>query len=123
MLVPTAIIIDDDKETVEIFSEYLKIIKVNVIGIGYNGKMAVDLYRTQRPDVVFLDLLMPDYDGIFALEHIRKINPDAYVVVITAYLDDAKELAFEHLKPNRIIIKPFEIKELINVVDVVRNTK
>ncbi len=113
---PTAIIIDDDKETVGIFSEYLKIIDVNLIGRGYNGKMAVELYQKQKPDVVFLDLMMPDYDGLYALENIRNINPDAYVVVITANVDKDKEFVLESLKPNKVIIKPFDMDELLNVI-------
>lgn len=112
----TAIIIDDDKETVGIFSEYLEIIDVNLIGRGYNGKMAVELYQKQKPDVVFLDLMMPDYDGFYALENIRNINPDAYVVVITADVGKDKELVLESLKPNKVIIKPFDMDELLNIV-------
>lgn len=113
---PTAIIIDDDKETVGIFSEYLKIIDVNLIGRGYDGKMAVELYQKQKPDVVFLDLMMPDYDGLYALENIRSINPDAYVVVITANVDKDKEFVLKSLKPNKVIIKPFDMDELLNVI-------
>ncbi|MBI5147092.1 MAG: response regulator [Thaumarchaeota archaeon] len=67
---PTAIVIDDDKETVGIFSEYLEMIDVNLICQGYNGKMAVELYQKQKPDVVFLDLMMSDCDGFYALENI-----------------------------------------------------
>ncbi|MBI5378341.1 MAG: response regulator [Thaumarchaeota archaeon] len=118
---PTAIIIDDDKETVAIFSEYLKIIDVNLIGQGYNGKMAVELYQKQKPDVVFLDLKMPDYDGFYALKNIRSINPDAYVVVITAHVDKDKELVLECLKPSKIIVKPFDMDEIVNIVKEIKS--
>lgn len=49
---PAAIIIDDDKETVEIFSEYMEMINVNLVGKGYNGKTAVDLY-VEKPELFF----------------------------------------------------------------------
>ncbi|MEM4253621.1 MAG: response regulator, partial [Candidatus Nitrosotenuis sp.] len=65
----TAIIVDDEKDMTEVFAEYLKIIDVDVLGIGHNGKDAVDLYKRHRPDIVFLDLMMPEYDGLYALEN------------------------------------------------------
>ncbi|WP_255486576.1 response regulator transcription factor [Candidatus Nitrosotenuis sp. DW1] len=68
----TAIVIDDDIDTVDVFCDYLEIVNVKVLGRGYNGKEAVELYRKHNPNVVFLDLMMPDYDGFYALEHIRK---------------------------------------------------
>jgi two-component system chemotaxis response regulator CheY len=67
----TAAVIDDDKDTVEVFAEYLQICKVNVVAFGYDGKAAVDIYKKYRPDIVFLDMLMPQYDGIYALREIR----------------------------------------------------
>lgn len=60
--------------------------------------------------------MVPDYDGFYALENIRSINQDAYVVVITAHVDKDKELVLERLKPNKIIIKPFDVDELMNVI-------
>jgi len=55
----SAIVIDDDTSTVDVFTEYLNMIDVAVIGIGYDGKSAVELYAEHKPDMVFLDLMMP----------------------------------------------------------------
>lgn len=116
----TAITIDDDEYAVELFCEYLEIINVKVLGRGYNGKEAVELYEKHRPDVVFLDLLMPDYDGIYALENIRKINPEAYVVVITAVVDKDRREKIVNLKPNHVIQKPFDPEEIVAVVSEIK---
>ena len=80
------IVVDDDYNTVEVFAEFLELSKVKVIGRGYDGKDGVNLYKQLKPDIVFLDVMMPDFDGFYALENIKKINPNALVVMITADL-------------------------------------
>jgi CheY-like chemotaxis protein len=113
----TAIVVDDDKDTVDVFCDYLDMMHVMVIGKGYNGKDAVEMYQRHRPDIMFLDLMMPEYDGLYALERIRKINPAAKVVVITADLreDTAKKL--EDLKPTEIFIKPYDIDKITQMLE------
>lgn len=108
----TAAIIDDDKDTVSVFAEYLKIYKVNMVAVGYDGKNAVDIYKKYKPDVMFLDMLMPQYDGIYALKEIRAINPKAKVVIITADLNKDAEEKLGDLKPTEIIFKPFDMDKI-----------
>lgn len=116
--VPTAIVVDDDRETVSVFCEYLKLIDVSVQGVGYNGKDAVEIYEKFRPDIVFLDLLMPDYDGLYALERIKQIDPGAKVAVITAdHLDEADLKRLERLAPEEIVLKPFEVEQIVSLMD------
>lgn len=116
----TAIVIDDDRDTVDIFCEYLRMYNVNVIGEGYDGKSAVDLYRKAKPDIVFLDMVMPKYDGIYAMEKIRKTNPKAKVVIITADLRKDAEQRLEELRPDRIIFKPFDCDKIVDAIDDIR---
>lgn len=108
----TSIVIDDDVDTVDVFCDYLTIVDVKVVGRGHNGKVAVELYQKHNPDVVFLDLMMPDYDGFYALENIRRISPAAKVVVVTADLrrDTADKLKI--LKPTEVFIKPYDINKI-----------
>ena len=108
----TAIVIDDDVDTVDVFTDYLKIVGVQVVGSGHDGKAAVELYQKYRPNVVFLDLMMPDYDGFYALENIRKINPAAKVVVVTADLRRDTTDKLNILKPTAVFIKPYDINKI-----------
>jgi len=108
----TAIVIDDDIDTVDVFCDYLEIVNVKVVGRGYNGKAAVELYQKHNPDVVFLDLMMPDYDGFYALENIRKINPAAKVVIVTADLRRDTADRLDILKPTTVFIKPYDINKI-----------
>lgn len=51
---------------------------------GTNGVEAVDLYKEHRPDIVFLDLTMPEMDGFEALAHIREFDRNSRVHIVTA---------------------------------------
>ncbi|HEY8110109.1 MAG TPA: response regulator [Candidatus Nitrosotenuis sp.] len=108
----TSIVIDDDVDTVDVFCDYLEIVNVKVVGRGHNGKVAVELYQKHNPDVVFLDLMMPDYDGFYALENIRKINPTAKIVVVTADLRRDTTNKLNILKPTEVFIKPYDINKI-----------
>jgi DNA-binding NarL/FixJ family response regulator len=116
----TAIVVDDDRNTVDVFCEYLRMYNVSVIGEGYDGKSAADLYRKARPDIIFLDMLMPGYDGVYAMKKIRKANPKARVVIITADLGKDVAQKLEELKPDRIIFKPFDYGKIADAIDEIR---
>lgn len=118
----TAIVVDDDRDTVDVFCEYLRMYNVNVIGEGYDGKSAVELYWKAKPDIIFLDMLMPGYDGIYALQKIRKANPNAKVIMITADLGKDAEQKLEKLRPDKIIFKPFDYDKIMDAIDDIRKT-
>ena len=81
---------DDHKDVVDVLSEYIEMnqSKVKVVGTGSNGLEAVRLFNELKPDVMFLDINMPLYDGLYAIEHIKKINPSARIVVISNSIPD-----------------------------------
>jgi len=111
------IVVDDDYNTVDVFAEFLELNQVNVVGKGYDGKDGVHLYKQLKPDIVFLDVMMPDYDGFYALENIKKINPNALVVMITADLAIETEIKLENMKATSIVYKPFDIQQIIEIID------
>ncbi|MGH3086035.1 MAG: response regulator [Rubrobacteraceae bacterium] len=63
--------------------------ELEVVGEASNGREAVDMARTLRPDVVLMDLLMPVMDGIEATREIRRELPEVEVVALTSVLEDA----------------------------------
>lgn len=113
----TAIIVDDDIDTIDVMAELLEINRVEVIGKGYNGLEAVELYKKLRPDVVFLDVMMPNYDGVYALENIRKVNQDASVIIITGDTTQDSMRKLQELKPSAIFYKPMEIETVIQAAN------
>ncbi len=111
------VVVDDDYNTVEVFAEFLELKNIKVVGKGFDGNDAVKLYRNLKPDIVFLDVMMPEYDGFYALENIRKINPNAVVVMVTADLTAETEQRLKELKANSIVYKPFDIQQILEQID------
>ena len=117
----SVIIVDDDKDTVEIFEDFLKFKGFNVLGIGHNGKDAVDLYEKFKPDVVLLDVMMPEFSGFYGLENIRKIDPDSKVIMVTADMTQKTEEKLIQLNASAVLYKPYEIDEVVNTIIKVNN--
>lgn len=109
----TVIVVDDDADNAAVFTEYLSMCDYEVLGVGYNGKSAFELYQKLRPSVVFLDLMMPEYDGLYGLEMIKRFDPHAKVVMVTADVTDNSRAKMLALGVNAIIYKPFEIKDIL----------
>ena len=113
----TAIVIDDDIDTVEVLAEFLKIKGINVIGRGYDGLEAIMMYMELKPTVVFLDVMMQSHDGFYTLEKIRKIHPDAIVILITGDVTKDTRKKLLKLDASAIIYKPYDINEVIDVTN------
>jgi two-component system NarL family response regulator len=62
---------------------------LEVVAEAANGQDAIEAYRAQRPDVVLMDLRMPEMEGVEAVRRIREMDPQARVIVLTTY--DADE--------------------------------
>jgi len=116
-LLLTAVVVDDDKDTASVFAELLEIVGVKVVSVGHDGNDAVELYKKYRPDVLFSDLNMPQYDGIYALEEIRNLDPNAKIVIITANQDLKIFERLYRFKPTEIISKPFDMKEMTTLLE------
>jgi two-component system, chemotaxis family, chemotaxis protein CheY len=118
----TSAVIDDDEDTAKVFAEYLEMLDVKVIAVGHDGQDAVEIYKKYKPDLVFLDLSMPDYDGIYALKEIRKTSPDAKIVIIAADLDSDDHEKLDQLNPTAILLKPFETDKIKSLLGRVLET-
>ena len=80
----------------------------SVVAEGSDGSQAVELYRRHRPDVVTLDLVMPEYDGLYALREIMASDPAARVLVVSAIdQSDVLQQAIR-LGAADFIVKPFD---------------
>lgn len=118
-----ALAVDDNPDILTLFVELLQLKNFTVIGKGQNGQEAVELYRTLKPDITFLDVVMPNGDGIYALEKIREINPAAIVVMVTSDLAATTAERLEQLRASAVIHKPFDINDIVNVVkDLISET-
>jgi two-component system chemotaxis response regulator CheY len=92
-----------------------------VIGMAKEGQQAVDLYKKNKPDVVTLDFLMTGMDGFSALKAIKKENPKANVIMVTAVGNAEKQ---EEARRNGVagyIRKPFKPTDIVSEIDRVIN--
>jgi len=113
-----AVVVDDDKDTVALFSEILLGNNINVVGKGYNGQEAAFLYQKLKPDVIFLDVIMPVYDGIYGITKIKEINPDAVVIITTNQMTINAQIALNKLRPSAIIKEPIDVDEILKTVNL-----
>jgi len=112
----SALVVDDEANIVKMFSELLEdVYKINVVGTAKNGKDAVEQFKKLRPDVTFLDVMMPEFDGYYALNKIRMVDESAIVILITGdVLEDVTKVSGQ--KPSAIINKPYNVPTLMNVL-------
>ncbi|MDE1768985.1 MAG: response regulator [Thaumarchaeota archaeon] len=113
----TALVVDDNPDVLALFAELLELKDFQVVGTGRNGMEAVELYEQLRPDITFLDVVMPNADGVYALDRIREINPEAIVIMVTTDLSHNTAKRLESLKATAIIYKPFDINDLVKIVN------
>jgi two-component system chemotaxis response regulator CheY len=87
-----------------------------VVGEAANGQEAVALYDRLRPDLVTMDLVMPEMGGLEALRLIRARDPAARVVVVTAL--DQKQALMDSIREGALdfIVKPFERQRVLNLL-------
>jgi two-component system chemotaxis response regulator CheY/two-component system response regulator (stage 0 sporulation protein A) len=112
-----AVVVDDDKDTVALFAEIMQSNNIEVVGKGYNGQEAAFLYQKLKPDVIFLDIIMPVYDGIYGITKIREMNPDAVVIITTNQMTINAQIALNKLRPSAVIKEPIDVNEIIKTVN------
>ena len=101
------LIVDDSHTIRQAIEKNLSNSNIEVIGHAGDGKTAIDLFKDLKPDVVTLDITMPEMDGITVLEQIMKINPKVKVMVITALKDKTTGLRAIQIGAKSYLVKPF----------------
>ena len=111
----TILVIDDDLDIQEVIRDRLESLRYRVL-VASNGKEGLELFENQSPQIVLLDIEMPDMNGLEVLKEIRKRENDATVVMITAY--GTIERAVQAMKEGAydFIPKPFEPDHIALIV-------
>ena len=76
--------VDDSAAILTIIAAYLEDSEFEVIAAERDGRQAVERFAEMRPDIVLLDLIMPNQSGIETLSRILAIDPDAFVVIVSS---------------------------------------
>ncbi|EGP93864.1 response regulator [Nitrosarchaeum koreense] len=111
------VIVDDNIDITEVFADIFELTGNKVVGIGHDGRDALELFLKHKPDFIFIDVMMPVMNGIEALKAIKENEPNAKVIMVTAdnSTNTIKEL--EKLNATAIIFKPFKIEDIINIIE------
>ncbi|HKZ27768.1 MAG TPA: response regulator transcription factor [Rubrobacteraceae bacterium] len=90
-----------------------------VVGEAQNGKEAVAFAGELKPDVVLMDLRMPEMDGVTAIEHIKSNYPDVHILVLTTYESDADILRAIETGATGYLLKDTPREELFGAIRTV----
>jgi len=116
------LVVDDEKRMVRFIQLNLEQDGFQVI-TAYNGNEALEQVRTQLPDMVLLDIMMPDIDGFEVLKKIREVS-DVPVIMLTAKGEEDDRVKGLELGADDYIVKPFSPRELVSRIKaVLRRTK
>ena len=113
----SVLIVDDALFMRQLIRQALEPVGYTIAGEAENGREGVELYRDCRPDLVTMDIVMPEMDGLSALEHIKSIDAEAQVVMITAV--DQRDAMMRAMKLGvaDFIVKPFDEDRIVSAVE------
>jgi len=108
------LVIDDDKDIVEVVSATLKDLRIQTIWTAADGNAGLDIFRQvhNRVDMIICDWMMPGMDGLELLGHVRKINPSVPFLMLTAKGAPEDIMAAKKNGANAYVMKPFEPLDL-----------
>jgi len=115
------VIVADDHDVVRkgIISVLAKERDIEIVGESRDGSQALDACLEQRPDIVILDITMPEMNGIVASKAIREVCPSTRVIIMSMHVED--DIIYEALKSGAsgYVLKEGVIDELVDAIRVV----
>jgi two-component system alkaline phosphatase synthesis response regulator PhoP len=111
----TLLLVDDEEDIIEFLTYNLKKEGYNVIS-AYNGLKAVEKAKKFKPNLILMDVMMPEMDGISAVQEIRKIDDlnDTIIIFLTARSEDYSQIAGFEAGADDYVSKPVKPKVLIS---------
>jgi len=113
----TILVVDDEPKITQLVKDYLERAGFGVL-IAHDGKIALSLAKTEKPDAVILDLGLPHLDGLDFTREFRKTS-NAPIIMLTARSEETDKLIGLELGADDYMTKPFSPKELVARVRVV----
>lgn len=110
------LVVDDLAFMREAIRDALSGTEIVIVGEAYNGRDALTMYQTHKPDVVLLDIAMPHMDGITALGRLMRIDPSARVVMCSAMDEQKLIIRAIQLGARDFVVKPFRSERIVSAV-------
>jgi two-component system, chemotaxis family, chemotaxis protein CheY len=105
-------IVDDSNIIRRRIERSQQIERLMVVGAAANGREAIELFKRTMPDVVTMDLTMPEMDGIACVEQLLALNPRVLILVVSALADKATAVEAIEKGANGFLCKPFTDRQL-----------
>lgn len=117
------LLVDDQVLFVQSLKEVLfnRAPDIEVVGVGYNGREAVELTRELSPDIVLLDVRMPEMSGVAAVPIIHEMSPETSIVMLTTYDDDDYVTTAINSGAIGYLLKDMPADELIAALHAIRS--
>ena len=108
--------VDDDGDLLGLNVFMLRNLDYDVVS-ATNGEEAVSKFKENSPDLTIMDIKMPKMDGFDAFFRIKNINPDAKIVLISAYaIDEKKLLKAKSMRLLELVKKPYDFEIIEDLV-------
>ena len=88
-----------------------------VVGEAENGQVAVELYKLHKPDLVTMDITMPEMNGIEGVKAIRGIDPNASIIMCSAMGQQAMVMEAIQAGAKDFIVKPFQQDRILQAIE------
>lgn len=111
----TAMVVEDEGVANELLSSTFKNF-FSEVSSAFNGKEAIEMFERIKPDIVFVDIVMPEMDGIELSRKLREMNPNQIIIVISASNDIQKISESIEIGVNSFIQKPIDTKKIIELL-------
>ena len=109
------LLVDDEREFVQTLSERLQMRDMGS-AVAYDGESALTLVKEDEPEVIIIDLKMPDIDGIEVLKKVKKQRPEIEVIVLTGHGSEEDRKLCMELGAFDYLQKPVDINHLSQVL-------
>ncbi len=114
---PKILIVDDSLVVRRIVERLAASLHLTIVGQAENGKKALELFAQYKPDLVTLDITMPEMDGLTCLEQMKAMYPQARILVISALKDRETAVHAIKLGAYGFITKPFMSDEVKSEIE------
>jgi DNA-binding NtrC family response regulator len=116
------LVVDDDSIVLESCKRIFESADIDAVLVG-SAKEALDILSRQEFDLMLVDVIMPEYDGILLMGTVREQKPDMPIIVMTGYSTPEVMTRGRHAGATYFIAKPFDPDELIEAVRAIADKK
>jgi len=113
------LIVDDAAFMRMMLKDILQKNDFEIVGEAENGKLGVAAYQKYKPDIVTMDITMPEMNGIDAVKAIKVLDPDAKIVMVSAMGQQPMVIEAIQAGANDFIVKPFQPERVVEAISKV----